>query len=684
LSDLNLKSFDKLYPMIIHKYNELLDDQNENVMDRINTIVAYLNQVGKLTNDVVKDWNLVYQWVMNDGLTTDLTNAINSGAFNSVLATIYNVELGDLTQLQTVDKSNLVAAINENVTQLAQIAYNVKAFGAKGDGSNNDHPFIQAAVNAAHANGGGIVLFPSGATYLINDTIVLYDNITLIAYGATIKLGSVYKNMIVNDGYNTLIRNKNITILGGTFDGGVTADNTQLTSMRTIFAHIDNLTIRDAMFLSTAGNYAISLGDTKDVFIDNIRFNVFKDGIHLQGLNYRTVIQNIYGDSVGDDLVAVTTNDTIYAYVEGEVEDLFIKNIFCNSTNTTRAVLLGCRKFHIKNVTVENVIQYNSDPNAKGVMVGDGGTTESVYVEKLSIKNVDGTVILNHKYIKDVSLENIYKNISLGAEGTTCQIDKFIAKNIVSMNMDSTKTFTVESIEIDGVSGTLTFKDATNIFVKNVDVTVTSAAIQFNGTIDRFVLENSKITSTYTGNDAIFYVNGIINNFILSHCRLTTGSTANSPLFVVAQYILNYKFLNCVISAAKVIASNVASGQNITETILLENTTITCNRIADINDYCSLIVKLNNVDITNTNNIFYCANSNSLTIYGHTIKLSTIGLSGTPVTYCYTPDFKVDASKLTKVVGGRCYNTNSGLSCGVGYLISDGASWKNQFSGATY
>jgi hypothetical protein len=70
MSDLNLKSFDKLYPMIIHKYNELLDDQNTNVMDRINTIVEYLNQVGKLTNDVVKDWNVVYQYVMGLSGTT--------------------------------------------------------------------------------------------------------------------------------------------------------------------------------------------------------------------------------------------------------------------------------------------------------------------------------------------------------------------------------------------------------------------------------------------------------------------------------------------------------------------------------------------------------------------------------------------------------------------------------------
>jgi hypothetical protein len=64
LSDLNLTSFNPLYPMRIHPYDELLNDQNANVMDKINSIIDYLNQVGKLTNDVVKDWNAVYSYVM--------------------------------------------------------------------------------------------------------------------------------------------------------------------------------------------------------------------------------------------------------------------------------------------------------------------------------------------------------------------------------------------------------------------------------------------------------------------------------------------------------------------------------------------------------------------------------------------------------------------------------------------
>ena len=40
--------------------------------------------------------------------------------------------------------------------------YNVKNFGAKGDGSHIDSPAINAAIEAASEKGGGTVYFPAG------------------------------------------------------------------------------------------------------------------------------------------------------------------------------------------------------------------------------------------------------------------------------------------------------------------------------------------------------------------------------------------------------------------------------------------------------------------------------------------------------------------------------------------
>lgn len=58
--------------------------------------------------------------------------------------------------------------------------YNVKAFGAKGDGINDDTIFIQNAINAAGSNNGGVVIFPIGQ-YKITSSLYVYNlaNITL-------------------------------------------------------------------------------------------------------------------------------------------------------------------------------------------------------------------------------------------------------------------------------------------------------------------------------------------------------------------------------------------------------------------------------------------------------------------------------------------------------------------------
>lgn len=64
--------------------------------------------------------------------------------------------------------------------------YNVKSFGAKGDGKNIDSKAINKAIESASAAGGGTVYFPAG-TYL-SYSIRLKDNITLhLGRGAILK-----------------------------------------------------------------------------------------------------------------------------------------------------------------------------------------------------------------------------------------------------------------------------------------------------------------------------------------------------------------------------------------------------------------------------------------------------------------------------------------------------------------
>lgn len=65
--------------------------------------------------------------------------------------------------------------------------YDVRDYGAKGDGSANDTPAVNKAITAANSAGGGTVRFPAG-TYKSKNTIHMKSNVTLqVDSGATIQ-----------------------------------------------------------------------------------------------------------------------------------------------------------------------------------------------------------------------------------------------------------------------------------------------------------------------------------------------------------------------------------------------------------------------------------------------------------------------------------------------------------------
>ncbi len=131
-----------------------------------------------------------------------------------------------VSELMSQNISN--AIINEQTW--GGIIYNVKSYGAKGDGITDDSAYINRAL-AAIPTTGGTLFFPPGV-YVIgsaSDSLGTADqprisisasNITIQGYQATIKNG-------VNKGVSTFkIMGSNINVFGITFDGNNTSINT--------------------------------------------------------------------------------------------------------------------------------------------------------------------------------------------------------------------------------------------------------------------------------------------------------------------------------------------------------------------------------------------------------------------------------------------------------------------------
>ncbi|HSX06850.1 MAG TPA: glycosyl hydrolase family 28-related protein [Candidatus Saccharimonadia bacterium] len=153
------------------------------------------------------------------GNDTRITGAIQSSTLTSkgdLLAatgtnTITRLGVGSDAQVLTADSSQATgvkwAAISDaSAVHKGDLVFNVKDYGAVGDGATNDAPAIQAAINAAAAANGGTVLLPS-ATYNITTTLIPVDRVRICgtAWGRATLLSTTVDLFNMGNAYHTLM-----------------------------------------------------------------------------------------------------------------------------------------------------------------------------------------------------------------------------------------------------------------------------------------------------------------------------------------------------------------------------------------------------------------------------------------------------------------------------------------------
>ncbi len=181
--------------------------------------------------------------------------------------------------------------------------FNVKSFGAKGNGKTLDDDAIDKAITAASAAPGGVVVFPKG-TYQ-SRTIHLKSDVTLqLNTGATIRAASSgfdapepnafskYQDYGHSHFHNALMWGNNITnfaITGtGTIDGeGLVKDNAPAKGKGDkllVLTRCSNIRLSNAI-LRHGGHFAVLMNGCHDILLDH--FNVLsseprdRDGVNL-------------------------------------------------------------------------------------------------------------------------------------------------------------------------------------------------------------------------------------------------------------------------------------------------------------------------------------------------------------------------------------------------------------------
>lgn len=220
-------TFDQLSPLFVQHYERYLPtafDEGMTLLEKVNKIILYLNQIGKLSNDVMEQWSSVMDWVMADGLDASIDAKIDSMLADGTLATVIGKAITDLntqfTALQTTVTTNKtssdasIATLNTNVAaNTANILVNTnkvtnmkfygtpEEYGAKGDGINDDTLAIQNCMNANTVT----ILKPT--VYKITTTLKLPHYKSIQGNGACFKVSGAWtgSNYGVNIPVNSML-----------------------------------------------------------------------------------------------------------------------------------------------------------------------------------------------------------------------------------------------------------------------------------------------------------------------------------------------------------------------------------------------------------------------------------------------------------------------------------------------
>ena len=280
--------------------------------------------------------------------------------------------------------------------------FNIKDFGATGDGIALETEAIQDTIDACHDSGGGVVRVPAGDFQI--GTIILKSYVKLsLDYGASL-LGSTDKAHYTTEGLDDpreggphcLIYASNATNIAieglGVIDGRGTHENFPknrtggknrgLRPRLLRMVNCDGLTFSGVTYKRPAF-WGLHLIDCKNIHFDavKIRFrnnNGNNDGIDLDGCE-NVLIENCDIDA-GDDAICLKSS-------KNPCRNIVVRQ--CKVSSNTAALKFGTSsRGGFINVTVTNCYFYNCPMGAIKLQCVDGGRLEDVTISRITMKDV--------------------------------------------------------------------------------------------------------------------------------------------------------------------------------------------------------------------------------------------------------------------------------------------------------
>jgi len=386
------------------------------------------------------------------------------------------------------------AGANLNAADLpVKNSFNVREFGAVGDGKNLDSPAINKTIDAAAAAGGGTVLVLAG-TYL-SGSIHLQSNIhLLIDAGATI-LGAPQKLNAYDEtepytfgGYqdgghcyfhNSLIWGENLTNVfisgNGMINGGglvredkildrmTGSDNWQLPNTN-VFSPVrlgnkaialklcKNVLLRDVTIFH-GGHFAILVTGCDNMTVDNVTMDTDRDGIDIDCCR-NTMVSNCRINSPGDDGLCpkstfalgrpvITENLTIVnCQVSGFKEGTLLDGTMIPRPGGNGRIKFGTESSGgFRNCTVANC----TFRACKGLALEevDGGIMENITINNISMMDV-----VNYPIYITTGKRNRTPGLT-----TASRMKNILISNVVATGIDRTSGIQINGLPEQPIEG---------------------------------------------------------------------------------------------------------------------------------------------------------------------------------------------------------------------------------------
>ena len=288
--------------------------------------------------------------------------------------------------------------------------YNVKDFGATGDGSTNDTAAVSKAIETASNDGGGTVNFPAGK-YMVASARIRSNVCLKLADDAIIeglKVGydapepnekfDKYQDFGHSHFRNSVLWGENVenfAIIGGRVNGGgatqgdqkrptTQPDGTQAWGGdKVITIKVGrNLLFKDVTH-ETGAHFVYLLNDCENITVNKVTIKKSRDAIDFMGCRNVAVSEcNFTGCS--DDTIGVKSDYALGRKINSE--NIWIWNNYfesgCNGLQFGSETAGDFKNIYFWDITINRGWK-----SGIGITSNDGGVIENVHYKNISIKN---------------------------------------------------------------------------------------------------------------------------------------------------------------------------------------------------------------------------------------------------------------------------------------------------------